>query len=231
MTRRDPWLFCLVFPLVASVGGGCGSSDGASSKDWIGKTFMIDTPNLPAGYWVQPKGFGADIGYYVPQFLIGVEAGTGSDLTITLATTLGKPNPNAQDTCVATTQLTASAANYPGIDIKAPSFPMRVYDDQKTTYVNATAHNLEFTNVLPGNKDSATASLVATVDVQDLYSLFYLIPDATPDNVCSTFQSQNVPCEVCPHNGQPYCLTLKAVQVSAAPAANAIQKVTSPSCP
>jgi hypothetical protein len=231
MTRRDLRVFLLVFPLVASFVGGCGSSDSASSKDWIGKTFLIDTPNLPPGYWVQPKGFGADIGAYVPQFLIGVEAGTGSDLNIALATTLGSPNPNAQDTCVATTQVTASGAGYPGIDIKAASFPMRIYDVEKNTYVAGIAHNLELTNVLPGNQDPASASLVATVDVQDLYSLFHLIPNATPDNVCSTFQSQNVPCEVCPHNGQAYCLTLKAVQVSAIPASTPIQKVTSPNCP
>ena len=193
---------------------------------------MLDAPTLPASYWVQPKGFGSDIGTYVPQFLIGVEKGSGDDLTITLGTTLGAPSSGTQDTCVPTTQVTASGASYPNIQMTTTTLPMRIWDTQSSVYVPSTAHDVTFKNLLPGNPDSATAELDATVDVAELHSLFYQIPNPTADNVCATFKSYSVPCETCSFNGQPYCLTLKAVQVSdkVTPAPAPIQKIATPSC-
>lgn len=235
MMRRGLWHLFLVVPLVATFAACGDSGDPAAkdAKDWIGKTFLIDTPQLPPRNWVEPKNVGGDIGFYVPQFLIGVEAGNGSDLLITLTTTLGDPQPGAQDKCVATTQVTASGADYPNIEIVADSFPMRVYDDQKKVYVSATAHDLKLKNVLPGNPDAATAELIATVDVEDLYSLFYLVgPNPTKDDVCLVLKEQGgISCASCAHNGRSYCLTLRAVQVQAELAATAVEKITSPSCP
>lgn len=228
MTRACLRGFYLIFPaLVALIGCGDSGGGGASSKDWVGKTFLLDTPALPPAYWVQPKDFGKDLGAYVPQFLIGVGAGTGSDLAITLGTGMS----GVQDVCVATTQVTASGSSYPNIDIVAPSFPMRIYDPQKAAYVATTAHDVKLVNVLPGNKDLSTAELHATVDVAELYSLFYQIPNATKESVCSTFSSYGVPCATCTFNNQPYCLTLKAVQVTTAETTPPIQPVASPTCP
>jgi hypothetical protein len=235
MIRRGYGRLVLVFPLLATLAA-CGDSgdpaSGPSSKEWVGKTFLLDTPALPPGYWVQPRGIGGDVGAYVPQFLLGVQAGSGDDLLITLTTTLGQPNPGVQDTCVPTTQVTASGSGYPNIDIQASSFPMRVYDEKRQVYVNGTAHNLALKNVLPGNQDTSSASLVATVDIEDLYSLFTLIgPNPTKDDVCSTLQAQgNIPCETCAHSGRAYCLTLKAVQVSTTPVATPVQTITAPDC-
>jgi hypothetical protein len=206
---------------------GCGGdSNGAPSDAWVGKTFLLDTPSYAAAYWVKPKGFGADIGSHVPQFLIGVEKGTGSDLTITLATA----TDGVQDLCVPTTQVTASGADYPSIAIVASAFPMRIYDSHADTYVSTTGHDVTFKNLLPGNTDPSLAELDATLDVAELYPLFWQVPDATKDAVCATFASYDVSCETCAANGQPYCLTVQAVQMSATESSTPIQVVTNPSC-
>ena len=221
MTRYSLRKVALLLPAVGVVAG-CGSSSSPSSANWIGKTYLLDTPALSAGHWTKPVGFGSDIGGYVPQFLIGIEAGSGSDLMVTLTTaTLG-----VQDMCNVTTEVSASGANYPKIDVLAPSFPMRIMDSETGKPVPSTAHNLELKDLLPGNSGTASGELDATVDVAELYSLFHLIPNATKESVCSTFASYNVSCETCASNGQPYCLTLQATQIAATSAPAPIQKVT-----
>jgi hypothetical protein len=211
---------------------GCGAdSAGAPSDAWVGKTFLLDTPSYPAVYWVKPKGFGADIGTYVPRFLIGVEKGAATDeLTISLAAALGGTQDLVQDLCVPTTQVTASGANYPLIDIVADAFPMRIYDTNADSYVPTTGRNVLFRNLLPGNTDTSIAEFDATIDVSELYSLFYQVINPSKDSVCATFASYQVPCETCASNDQPYCLTIRGVQMSATESPVPIQIVTTPSC-
>jgi hypothetical protein len=211
-----------LFLSTVGVVAGCGSSSSPSSADWVGKTYLLDTPALTAAHWTKPQGFGGDIGAYVPQFLLGVEAGTGGDLTITLTSALA----GAQDPCNLTTQVTASGASYPNIDIVAPSLPIRIYDSHKGTYVPSTARNVAFKSIFPAGAPAKEGELDATVDVAELYSLFYQIPDATKETVCAQFASYSVPCETCAFNSQPYCLTLQAVQIGATVAATPIKKVT-----
>ena len=147
MTRQAMQFFVGLLLTVALVAG-CGGEDGSPSDAWVGKTFLLDTPSYPAIYWTEPGGFGGDIGAYVPQFLIGVEKGAVKDeLKINLATAL----EGAQDLCIPTTQVTASGANYPLLDIVASTFPMRIWDPEASRYVSTTGTNVTFRNLLPGN--------------------------------------------------------------------------------
>jgi hypothetical protein len=209
----------LVFPLVGMLVG-CGE-DASPFANWTGKTFLIDTPKLASSQWTKPKGFGAEFGAYVPQFLIAVEAG----LNLTLTTAVD----GVQDMCSTTTEVSVSDAKYPEILITAPSFPMHiaVTEPGHEKVVATTGHNITFKNVLPGTStDTPTSELLATVDIAELYPLFWQIPNATKDVVCTTFGENGAPCGACPHNGEPYCLTLQAVQLDSTEFSTPIKKVT-----
>jgi hypothetical protein len=201
----------LLIPVIGAIAS-CGNGD--SGPHWAGKTYLLDTPAVSPANWTKPKNVGGDIGGYVPQFLMGVEAGAGSALTITLTTAFdGK-----QDMCNPTTQVTASAANYPSSQILVPSFPIHIIDPSvdHPANVHSTAHDVLFKDVLPGDSAAKVGELDATVDLAELYKLFYLVPNATPDIVCSTLSAQGgVPCEVCAFNQLQYCLTLQASQIVA----------------
>lgn len=224
MTRLSIRRFALLLPVMAALAA-CGE-DKASSSNWVGKTFLLDTPALSGGHWTEPKGFGADIGAYVPQFLLGVAAASGGDMTITLATAVG----GVQDPCSVTTQVPASGASYPDSQILATTFPMRIMDPQTGTAVPTNARDVTFTNVLPGRPGNKQGELGATLDVAELYSLFYKISDTpTKELVCSQFEALSsgaVVCETCAFNGEKFCLTVHAVQLGADASPTPITKIS-----
>jgi hypothetical protein len=206
--------------LLVSVVGALSACGGNSSSgpNWVGKTYLLDY--VPAANWTKPKGVGSDVGAYVPQFLIGVAAGTGSDLAITLTTAMD----GSQDMCNPTTQVTVSGANYPSSEISVPSLPIHVVDTDSAhpASVHSTAHDFLLKDVLPADSAAKVGELDATVDLGELYKLFYLVPNATPDAVCQTLNQAGVPCDVCAFNQQPYCLTLQASQIVASKSAATI---------
>jgi len=140
--------FLVLVPVVCGLVA-CSSSDGADPlASWIGKTFMLDAPAVKASNWREPKGGGEVISEFVPQLLIGVEAGDGSGLKVTLTTALS----NEQDECNPTTEVNVTEVNYPEILINAPNFPIRVAspDPSSSTVVSGTAHDVSLKNILPG---------------------------------------------------------------------------------
>jgi len=188
----------------------CGGADGG----WEGKTFLLD---VPATNWAEPQGIGGDIGDFVPQFLIGVEKGTGADdLAITIGTAVG----GTQDPCNRTAQTTASKANHPKVAIGAATFPLHIVDTNQTppVVVDATIHDLAFKDVLPGGA-RADGEVAATIDATEVYPLFRLIPNPSPDEVCKALAQVGAPCITCAHSGQTYCLRIKAVQLGTTPSA------------
>jgi len=216
----------------------CGTSDDPSGSgsatplsNWTGKTFLLDAPAIKASNWREPKGGGEVISEFVPQLLIGVEAGAGDSLKVTLTTALG----NEQDECNTTTEVEVTDATYPEILIAAPDFPIRVAspDPDSSTVVSGTTHNVSLKNVLPGTTtDTPTSELKATLDVSKLYPLAYRIPNATKESVCQTFEdSVGTPCAPCPHNDEPWCITVRAVQVAANEFEKPLKKISSSEIP
>jgi hypothetical protein len=166
----------------------------------------------------------------VPQFLIGVAAGSGSDLSITLATAIN----GAQDMCTPTKQVTASGAKYPNIDISVPSFPIHisVAIAKKTAQVETTVHNFVLKDVLPGLSSNATSELDAVIDLAEMYPLFLQISESirTKEEVCKELpplSNNQANCELCEFNQQTFCLTLQAVQFGATEVGTTIKSVTS----
>jgi hypothetical protein len=145
----------------------------------------------------------------VPDFLLGIEAGAGDELKVTLATAEG-----SQDLCNQTTQVTATRASYPDVQITAPQFAMRMTNPDANITVRTTIRNLRFTNVLPGGAEKR-GELSAEVDVREVYPLFTLIPNAMPDSVCASLGQVGAPCAACSSDTKPYCLTLRAIGLGA----------------
>jgi hypothetical protein len=209
-----PWVLLLA---------ACGEEDAGSSR-WVGKTYLLD---IPAANWAEPPGIGGDIGDFVPQFLIGVESAAAGNLTITLGTAAG----GAQDPCTPTTQVTTSAAEYPRTQIIAARFPMRIVDAVNAITVNTTIHDLTLTNVLPAESAAKDGELKATADIAEIYPLFTKIPNATKESVCSQLAAFGAPCAICAANAQPYCLTIKAVELASTAAPTPVAPILASTLP
>jgi hypothetical protein len=211
--------------LTASTLLGCGGDDSHPASAWIGKTFLLDRP--PTSRWVEPKkSSGGAMGDYVPQFLIGVAAGSGDNLNITLTTALD----GVQDKCSPTTEVTVSGTSYPDVQITAASVPMHLTetDPDRAKVVRTTAHDVTLKDILPGRTETAaTGELIATLDMAEAYPLFFLLADPTPDSVCAAFADADVICQTCTFNSQPYCLTFRAVQLAASESSTPVQKISS----
>lgn len=192
----------------ALVAVGCGNSDSDSKSNWAGSTYLVQIQQYD---WAEPRAITSDpfVNQIVPDFLLGVEAGAGDELKVTLATAEG-----AQDLCNQTTLVSTTRASYPDVQIAAPQFPMRMTNPDANITVRTTIRNLRFTNVLPGG-DEKRGELSAEVDVREVYPLFTLIPNAMPDSVCASLGQVGAPCAACSADSKPYCLTLRAIGLGA----------------
>jgi hypothetical protein len=72
------------------------------------------------------------------------------------------------------------------------------------------------TNVFLGNKDTLDSGLDATLGVAKFCPLAHAISDPTKNSACDLFAQNGAPCETCTSSGQPYCMTLQAIQVTPA---------------
>jgi hypothetical protein len=198
----------LLLPLtVAACGGG---GDDVKAKAWLGKTFLLDTPATSNAHW-NPSALGPFLNNYAPQFLLGIEAGTGDELVVTLATA----SEGAQDMCNPTAQATFSGASYPQSTIAFPTFLIHVVskDPMQPGQVLSTAYDLTFKDILPGLPGSDTARVSLWVDLGELINL--LMPGGSKEALCQASLTAGLPCDTCPSNGQPFCRSLAAEQIVA----------------
>jgi hypothetical protein len=222
--KRMNWLSAALVLTLTSTFAACGGGDSDGSSAWVGKSYVL---TIPADNWTDPPGIGGDIGDFVPQFMFGVAKGSnGLDVTIGTAT------DSVQNDCNVTTAVSASGSAYPLVTITTPTLNMHIVDTNQTptVVVDTTVRDVTFKDVLPGTP-SKQGTVVATIDAAEVYPLFRLIPDATKESVCDALAQANAPCTACPHNGEPYCLTIKAVQVEGVEASAAIKTITTSDLP
>lgn len=207
MTKFAPFLLFCSFSSAFGLLG-CGS-DEAESNPWAGNTYLLQ---VAQNNWFKPRALANDslVNDIVPDFLIGVAAGSNGALKVTLATSNG-----TQDLCNPTTEVSASNANQPKSLIAADAFPMRMSQPDASVFANATIRDFSLTDILPGVSPAKSGSLSAEVDVRDVYTLFTLIPDASKDSVCASLAQVGAPCAPCSSDGEAYCLTLEAVDLEA----------------
>jgi hypothetical protein len=214
--RFYSWQFGLCLSICGSLAA-CGSS--ASDATWEGKTFLLDSTKIPKGAWSKPRGVGSELGGFVPQFLIGIDA-AGANATITTA------QNGVQDPCTVTATVALSGA-YPDSSLVVPTFKAHITgvdNQQKPRSTIATIRDLKLTDILPGSANDG--KLDATLDMSDLVPLFYLIENPDRDTVCASLKDFGAPCVTCAASGEPYCEQLQAVQISATATSTSIVPVS-----
>jgi hypothetical protein len=213
----------LLLPAVLSLVGCGGDESKPKVNEWIGKTFLLDTPATSNSHWKKPKGLGSLLGSYVPQILLGVEGGSGDDLVITLATA----QEGAQDECTPTAQVPASGAEYPNSTIASHTLLMHIVskDPDHPGQLLTTVHDVVLKDILPGLASMATAEFDATVDLAEFFAMLGQAGGSKED-FCSALETTDSPCEVCPFNGERFCWSLQAVGIGAREVATPINSVS-----
>jgi hypothetical protein len=198
-----------------------------TTNPWNGKTYLLD---LEVRDWSEPRGIGADIDPFVPTFMLRVD-GEDPEVFPVTAGTLGLDG--TQDTCTKTSSFAATASP-PSATIGASEFTVHLEDEDDGIALNGIIYNLTLTDVLPdGDVISEEGTLEGTMDFRNIYQLFTLIDDPTPERVCSVLLEElAVECVACPTDGEPFCLTVKASRIGAVPTDMVIEPIetTDPSC-
>ena len=193
-----------------STGDDTGTDEGGAAEDWEGRTYLLE---VPPDNWIDPPMVGSEIGAFVPLFLFNVTDVTDGELDVRMATASA---PDTQDMCNETTMLSGSTASYPAVAIGPGDFRVRIDHEAQELSAMATIYDLKMIDVLPGDDGEAKEGvLTAVMDVRDVYSLFTLLPDPTPDSVCMAIDNFGGACEACPTDDEVYCLSLRAVQLGA----------------
>ena len=198
--------------------GACGSEEDDGLSAWIDNTYLLE---IPRQNWAEPRMIGSEIGDFVPQFLIGVEAGMGQGVDVLITTAVG----GVQDMCTPTAVVPASAA-FPGIAIGPIPFDVHIKHINEDIQVTSTIHDFTLTDILP--ESGGEGELLATTDARELYPLFTLLGNPSPEAVCNELGEYNASCQPCPDDGEAYCLTIKAARLEAAAFGAAIAPVTNP---
>jgi hypothetical protein len=210
-------------PLLALTAG-CGAEE---ENPWNGTTYLLD---IQSQDWSEPRGIGSEIDAFVPSFLLRVDgdAPDAFDVTIGTADAAGE-----QDTCNPTNAFGATASP-PAMTLGPTQYSLFIQHTDEPVAVEGTIYDLTIKDVLPdGDTPSSVGEFSATMDFRELYPLFTLIVDPTPDKVCTLLEdSYSSACAPCPNDDEPYCLTVKAIGLGATPWSGAMEPVDAidPSC-
>jgi len=192
---------------------------------------------IPDGAWFEPDpAIGREFGPYVPDFLLRIDqsAGTGH------VATLGAANDGTQNLCNPTGKINGTGT-YPSATFGPIPFPLHIInpvdeeDPADDVVLTMTVDNLTFENVLPNGGTPAEGTFSATLRAHEVYPLLTQLIGSSPDVFCDALMSSyEVPCEPCPMTGEPYCVTLTAIDVGAVETTTVIEPVTldgrDPSC-
>ena len=223
-TTSSELLGKLTFPLLLALAA-CGEEP--ETNPWSGKTYLLDTE---LRNWSEPRGIGQDVDPFVPTFMLRVD-GDKPEVFAVMTGTLDATG--VQDTCNKTVVLDATATP-PSTVIGPSEFTVHLKHHKEPIQVHGVIHDLVLTDVLPnGNRISEEGTLEGTMDFRELYYLFDLIEDATPQRVCDVLAMsyEGVECTACP-DGEPLCLRVKATGLGAVPTDMVIEPIetTDPSC-
>ncbi len=189
-------------PATGTGGASGGEVASPATVEWAG-VFALD---VPEPFWIQPQGIGSDIGAFVPRFLLNISGAT---------VTLGTAAESVQDACTPTLSVQATVVK-PQFMLGPVDYLMHLSNPENLAQVNTIVRNLTITNVLPPTEAGGTLS--AVLDAREIYPMFHLLGNPSPTSVCAALESFGAPCEPCPQDAQPYCLTVVADRLEAVPA-------------
>lgn len=205
-----------------STTGGGGSS--AAAEFWEGTHLLV----IPAHNWTEPAGAGEDFAAMIEGFLLDVRLGSSTQYTVTV----GLLRDGVQDRCSKTTTLPAIAAP-PSIGVgpgEVEAYLSTPPGAPEQLAVVVTLSDFTLKDVLPdGSTPAEDGVLTASVDMREMYPLFYQLINSSADGVCAAFESSGSPCEPCA-DGAPYCQPLVAEGLGATPFSADFEAVPE-SCP
>jgi len=218
---------CLATLALAITGCGGDDDDAAPPTAWQGKTYSLV---IPIGAWFEPDpAIGREFGPYVPDFLLRVDQSAGTSHSATVGASID----GVQNLCNPTGKISGAGA-YPNATFGPTAFPLHIHnvvdedDPADDVVITMTVDNLTFENVLPNGGTPATeGTFSATLRAREVYPLITGLIVQTPDAFCEALSSSyEVPCEPCPTDGEPYCVTLKAIGLGATETTTPIEPVT-----
>lgn len=214
---------------LALLGTGCSGDDDADAAPptaWQGKTYSLAIPDTA---WFEPDpAIGREFGPYVPDFLLRIDQSAGTSHVATV----GAANDGAQNLCNPTGKVNGAGA-YPSATFGPTAFPLHIHnavdedDPADDVVITMTVDDLTFENVLPNGATPAEGTFSATLRAREVYPLLTQLIGSSPDVFCDALlQSYATPCEACPTDGAPYCVTLTAIDVGAVETTTQIEPVT-----
>jgi len=219
-----PFLLRFTLPTLLAFAAGCTVEE---ENPWNGTTYLLD---IESQDWSEPRGIGREINDFVPSFLLRVDgdAPDAFDVTIGTADLAGE-----QDPCNPTNVFGATASP-PAMMLGPTQYSLFIKHNVDPVAVESTIHDLTMKDVLPdGDTPSSVGEFSATMDFRELHPLFTILVDPTPEQVCTLFEDNySSPCMPCPNDGEPFCVTVKAIGLGATPWSGAIEPVDAvdPSC-
>ncbi len=220
--------------MVATMGillGGC-SEEPDNASPWAGRSYLL---SIGEGDWTEPRGIGKEIGANVPSFLFQIAGETEKDLILTIGAgqPLATPETFQQNVCSPTQRVPFSGESYPKVRIDNPD-PIRIHvrrepANHEPVQVTGSVHHLEMVDVFPSAGAAASVgTFTGMMDFREIYRLVTGLGDnVTPDGACDALSAQLTPigceedpscwerCEPCPADEAPYCLTVKAEELTA----------------
>lgn len=222
-SRKLPKLATLLLAPVLGLSTACSAEPEPAAEE--SEIYLLDVTEQD---WAEPRGIGSEIDAFVPNFLMQKvsETDTTVDFLVATADAEGK-----QDPCNKTAMITATKGP-DFVTIGPTEFPLHIQHVDEPIAVNGMIYGFSISNVLPkGNTLSEEGELVATMDFRDIYPLFTLIINPTPDSVCTALEESFGSCQPCPNDQGPYCLTVKAIYLGAAKRAGKITPVDASCAP
>ncbi len=215
------------------VGGTGGAGTVPADYSWENKTFYM---KIPKTRWSAPGQVGAEVGDFVPPFLLSVGACTAAGCSVTIGTAINPdpalvPQPERTQELCNTTMVAAIVTASPttAISIGPMDFPMYIRHYVENFAVQATVRNMLITNVLPMPGATVPSGIfTAVVDIREIASMFTELGDqATPDGVCNALPSLGAQCEPCPDLAN-YCISMRGEMLVAEEFAGAFKTITAP---
>jgi hypothetical protein len=206
-----------------------GSGGGGSTNPYSGKTYLLE---FAERHWDQPRGAAQEFAPYVRGFILQVSGDSLSSYSAKIGTLqlnvddADPPPPAVQDLCSPTGTLTASGTN-----IGPGDFKMNIRHLDEDLNAHATVRALTFNNIYPSGMDAREGEFAATLDAREIAHLFTQLVAMgdvpTKEMLCDTLLSDfSVACAPCPHDNEPWCLTLTAVNFEAVETTIALQDVS-----
>jgi hypothetical protein len=180
---------------------------GALEGDLTGNTYALA---LGDARIVEPAGIGAVLsGYLTQDILVGVQTVSETNIQMVGAIGIEGASPPAQDYCDPTIDFPDATFT------EAPYFQIGPQD----TALSVAGYTIEIGNLeitgtfAPDGSYFGGGTLSGTIDTRPLAPL--LDDSGDEGAICSLAVSFGAACTACPSDGEPFCLTLVADQITA----------------